>query len=485
LRRHLLGSLALFGLLANDASAQSLQDSLISAYRTNPQLEADRARQRATDDDVSRAWGGYRPQVVLSGQAGQGHDRAWIPEPAYGLVLKQNEYRRPNEEAVQVKQEIWDGNRTFADVTHSKWSVANGRALLTSTEQTVLGGAVQAYYDLYRDQRIVEIQKEFVQSLEGEKKAAIARYAVKDVTRTDVAQAEARLARGVADLRQYEGNLETSRSAFLLAVGLTPAPHLPEPPPLPEGAMPQSVEEALTLVENNPDLQATIYAEKAAEADIELAESALMPDVSLQAVGSHTQHTDYTGVQLSTGQVLLTVTVPLYDGGIASARTRAAKHAFGQRRLTTDLQRIRTQDAIKKAWETLQASRARIRALEENLRANLIALKGVQQEQKVGSRTEIDELNAQQEVLDARIGLLRSEHDAAVSAYSLLLACGRLTATALNVPVEIYDPAEHYDSSSWMPWGPWTDKDYPNSTEVPRDKIPGGSAYPSLPDLDF
>jgi outer membrane protein len=492
-RSRLLASLALAGLMAGGAGAQTLQDSLASAYRGNPQLEADRARQRAADDDVSRAWGGYRPQVVVSGQAGQGKDRVILPQAAYDQLTGeinrytalQKDYRKPNEEAVQLKQEIWDGNRTFADVSHSKWAVANGRAILTSTEQAVLGGAVQAYYDLYRDQRIVDIQKEFVHSLEGEKKAAISRYAVKDVTQTDVAQAEARLARGVADLKQYEGNLEASRSAFTLAVGIEPGARLPDPPDLPHDIMPQSVDEALEQVEENPDLRAAIYAEKAAESDIDLAESGMMPDVSLQAVGSHSAHTDYTAAQLTTGQVLLTVTMPLYDGGVASARTRAAKHTFGQRRLTTDLQRIRTRDAIRRAWENLQATRARIRALEENERANLIALKGVQQELKVGSRTEIDALNAEQEVLDARIGLLRSQHDYAVSGYSLLLAVGRLTAASLKLPVEIYDPAEHYDSATWMPWGPWIDKDYADPTKVKDGEMPGGSPYPGLPDIDL
>ena len=487
-RSRLLATLAVAGLMAGGASGQSLQDSLISAYRSNPQLEADRARQRATDDDVSRAWGGYRPQVVVSGSTGEGHDHVWVPQAGYDIsgnldrsTAQQHEYRKPNEEALQLKQEIWDGNRTFADVTRSKWAVANGREILTSTEQTVLGGAVQAYYDLYRDERIVAIQKDFVHSLEGERKAALARYGVKDVTRTDVAQADARLARGIADLRAFEGNLETSRSAFVLAVGLTPGVNLPEPPPLPHELMPQSVDEALEFVEENPDLKATIYAEKAAESDIDLAESQLMPDVSLSAVASHNAHTDYTGTQVTTGQVLLTVTMPLYDGGVASARTRAAKHTFGQRRLTTDLQRIRTRDAIRKAWEGLQATRARIVALQENERANLVALDGVKQELKVGSRTEIDVLNAEQEVFDARIGLLRSQHDAAISAYTLLLACGRLTATALNLPVERYDATEHYDSASWMPWGPWIDTDYPEPTKVDKQRLPGGSPYPEIP----
>jgi TolC family type I secretion outer membrane protein len=465
-----------------------MQDALVSAYQTNPQLEADRARQRAADEDVSRAWGGFRPQVVVSGEYGRGHDRVWVPYPAsiYGPAgfTKYHGYRTPDEEAVQVKQELWDGGRAFSDVTHAKWAVANGRAILSSTEQTVLGGVVQAYYDLYRDQRIVEIQKEFVKALEEERKAADARYNVKDVTRTDVAQSEARLARGIADLRQYEGNLETSRSAFILASGLIPGDLTP-PPPLPVALLPKNLDDALALRENNPDLRAAIFAEKAAQADIETAESGLAPDLSILATGSHTNHTDYTNTQLNTGSVVLALNVPIYDGGVASARTRIAKHTFGQRRLTTDYQRNRTEDAIKRSWENLQSSNARITALEENEKADLVALDGVQQELKVGSRTVLDELNARQEVLDARIALERSRHDAAVSAYGLLVAIGKLNADALALPVEKYDPTEHYDSVSWLPWSPWIDKDYPEGTKVPSSEIPGGNVWRSfLPDID-
>lgn len=488
LRSLLLSSLAVSSLLAGTAGAQTMQDALVSAYQTNPQLEADRARQRAQDDDVSRAWGGFRPQVVVSGQMGVGHDHVWIPQAQQASFtsplidrfnVQEHEYRKPNEEALQLKQEIWDGGRTLSDVAHSKWAVANGRAILSSTEQTVLGGVVQAYYDLWRDQKIVEIQKEFVKSLEDEKQAAVTRYGVKDVTRTDVAQSEARLARGLADLRQFEGNLETSRSAFILASGLVPGT-LTDPPPLPTKLLPKTLDEALAEVERNPDLQAAIFAEKAAEADITTAESGFSPDLSLVALGTHSAHTDYTGTQITTGEVLLEVTVPLYDGGISSARTRIAKHTYGQRRLTTDLQRIRTADSIKRSWQNLQANNARIVALEENERADLVALDGVQQELKVGSRTVLDELNARQELLDAQIGLWRSRHDAAVGAYALLVAIGRLNAEALALPVQRYDAADHYDSSSWLPWSPWIDKDYPEGTPVSDDAMPGGSPLQSL-----
>lgn len=451
--------------------AQTLQDALIAAYRGNPQMQGDRARQRATDEDVSRAWGGYRPQVVVQGEQGRAKDRNRTPgydfynEPVMTAIDKS---RTPAIGALQITQNIWDGNHTLADVAHSKWAVENGLSNLLSTEQGVLGDVVQAYYDLYRDQKILEIQKQYVASLEEEKAAAAARYQVKDVTQTDVAQADARLARGIADRQQYEGNIETSRSNFLRTAGFTPGV-LPPPPPLPT-VLPKTLEEAMALADENPDIKAAIYAEKAAESDVDSAESGLLPNLSVQATSTYQNDTDYTKSTYISGQVLLNLTIPLYDGGVASARTRAAKHTVGQRRLDIDVERDRIVAQVKQGWENLQATRARITSLRENARAADVALKGVQQELRVGSRTVLDELNARQEVLDTEVALLRSQHDEAVAAYSILVGCGLLTAKGLELPVELYDAKAHYEDVRGLPWGPWIGTDYPPGPKVPDPK---------------
>jgi outer membrane protein len=464
-----LGGLALTG---GGASAQTLQESLVSAYRQNPQLQAERARQRATDEDVSRAWGGYRPQVVANGSRGRAKDKiTYPPTPADsftpGVENIISDYRSPETEALQITQNIWDGNRTLADVKHSKWAVANGREILSSVEQTVLGTAVQAYYDLYRDQKILDVQKEYVRSLEDERKATEARFKVKDVTQTDVAQADARLARGIADQQLYQGNVDSSRSAFIRAVGFPPG-ILPEPPAMP-ATLPQTLPDALALAEDNPDLKAAVYAEQAAQSDVDFAESGLLPSLSLQATSARSVRTDYTGASYYNGQILLNLSVPLYDGGVASARTRAAKHTAGQRRLDIDMERDTVVDQVKRSWDNLAASRARIRSLQETAKATETALRGVQQELKVGSRTVLDELNARQEVLDTEINLLRSQHDEAIAAYSLQIAVGRMTAAGLDLPVDRYDPKAHYESVRWLPWGPWIGTDYPES---PKAELP-------------
>jgi len=450
-------------------SAQTLSEAMAAAYQNNPQLQAERARQRATDEDVSRAWGGYRPQVTVNAEKGRAQDKIRYPDPQSPTgSLKVGDYRSPDSEAVQLRQEIWDGQRTFADVQHSKMAVENGLAILRSVEQSVLGSVAQVYYDLYRDQHILAIQKEYVRSLEDEQKAVMARFKVKDVTQTDVAQAEARLARGIADQQQYAGNVEASKSAFLRITGL-PAGNMPPLPPLPTG-LPEDFSDLMALVENNPDYRAAVFAEKAAQADITYAESGLLPDISVQATSSRANQNDTNRSTNFGNTVTLNLVMPLYDGGVAAARTRAAKHTAGQRRLNVDQQRDVVIDQIRQAWESLKAVRARAASLRETERAAGVALTGVQQELHVGSRTILDELNARQEILDTQINLERAHHDEAIATYTLLIACGRATADNLQLPVEAYDPREHYEGVNWLPWVPWIGTDYPEAVEAAKVK---------------
>ena len=471
-RRFRLSGSLVFGLLlavSVPAMAQgpSLTEALVSAYQSNPQLLADRARQRAADEEVSRAWGGMRPIVTFSGTRGRAEDEIKYPPSQYAPTgTRITSFRMPRADTVQLSQSVWDGDRTFSDVEHAKMAVANGAQILLSTEQAVIGEVLQAYYDLYRDQEILKIQDDFVKSLEDERTAVLARYKVKDVTQTDVAQSDARLARGIADAQQYRANVESSRSAFLRAVGFAAPDILADPGALP-GTLPGSLADALALAEDNPDLKAAVYSEKAARADILSYESGLMPNLSIQASSSRSFHTDTNMSNNVDNIVELSLTVPLYDGGVASARVRGAKHTAGQQRLNIDVTRDRVVDAIKRSWQSLQAANARIKSYEAAVKAAQVALTGVQQELRVGSRTVIDELNARQELLDANINLLTVRHDRAIAAYGLLNGIGRLTAQGLGLPVEIYDPAQHYDASTWLPWGPWIETDYPETPKMP------------------
>ncbi len=439
------------------AGAQALREVLVNTYLTNPQIEADRARQRALDDDVARALGGWRPQAVLTAEQGRGHDvqdfhatTQPFPQAAYTI----HEYRTPETLLLQIQQSIYDGGRTSADVRHSEIVVESGLAQMVSVEQGVLGQATQAYYDLYRDQSILALARQNVTWLEDQVKATHARYAVKDVTQTDVAQAEARLAGAQSDLTTAEGTVATSRSAFIAATGIEPG-QLPAPPPPPRDRLPAALADAQRLAQSSPDLRAAILAARAAEADVDSVASGLSPTLALRGTSRRLSQSDEANLTRTDNEVVLSLSIPLYEGGVYAARTRGAKQVAGQRRLEIDQARRRAVDQVNRAWAQLMSAQASIRSLTEQVRAAQVANKGMEKELRAGTRTVYDQLNAQQEEMNAKIGLLRSQHDEVVASYALLVAVGGLTASNLGLPVQVYDPSVHYEKvrNTWFGTG--------------------------------
>ncbi|MTJ82168.1 MAG: TolC family outer membrane protein [Telmatospirillum sp.] len=449
------------------ARAQTLEEVLVTTYTSNPQIEADRARQRASDDDVARALGGWRPVATLQVQHGRGHDiyqykqtkrninPLYPANPSYSV----HEWRTPDNLLLQIQQAIYDGGRTSADLRHSQLAVEAGLATMVSVEQQVLGGAVQAYYDLYRDQEIAELARQNVAWLQEQANAVHARYQVKDVTQTDVAQAEARLAKGLSDQTTAEGTLEVTRSAFQAATGIVPGV-LPSPPPAPVALLPTSKDEAMALAETNPDMRAAQLTAQVAEADVDYMASGLMPTLSLQATARRMNDSDQAYLGTTDHQVLLSLSIPLYEGGVSAARTRGAKQTAGQKRLEADYTRRKVTDQVNRAWQQLQSARANIRSLTEQVRAADVARTSIRAEMRVGTRTVLDQLNTEQELMDAKISLLRARHDETVASYGVLISVGHLTASALGLPVEIYDPAIHYEKvrNQWI--GTGIDEDY-------------------------
>jgi TolC family type I secretion outer membrane protein len=449
------------------AGAQTLEEVLVTTYASNPQIEADRARQRAVDDDVARALGGWRPVATLQAEHGRGHDifqykqtkqneGPFIPSnPEYSV----HEWRTPDVLLLQIQQAIYDGGKTEADVRHSRLAVEAGLATMVAVEQQVLGAAVQAYYDLYRDQQISELMKQNVAWLQEQATAVHARYQVKDVTQTDVAQAEARLAKGLADQTTAEGALETTRSAFEAATGMPPGV-LQSPPVGPRTLLPASKEEALALAESGPDMRAARLNADMAEAEVDYVASTLRPTLSLQATSRRMNDSDQAYVGNSDNQVLLSLTVPLYEGGVYAARTRGAKQTAGQRRLEVDYARRKAVDQVNRSWQQLLSTRATLKSLTEQVRAAEVARNSIRAEMRVGTRTVIDQLNTEQELMDAKIALLRAQRDEVVGTYAVLAAVGHLTASELGLPVDLYDPAVHYEQVRNQWFGTGIDEDY-------------------------
>lgn len=440
-----LSSLAVFALLALIAPAQatqSLKEALAAAYRSNPQLQAERARQRATDEGVARALGGFRPTIVVIGEAGRAVDEFRTRNSLSGATNITDVNRGPRTYQAQMRQPLYDGGQALNDYRRSEAIVEQGRARLVSAEQAVLAEAARAYVDVARDYQVVQLTRDNVEYLTEVREAIRARFAVKDVTNTDVAQAEARLARGFADSQAAQGALARSRSAYARVIGEEPlgAPEMPPPP----DKLPNSLDAALGGVDNNPDLRSAHFVEAAARAQIGVARSGLLPDLSVRGAVRRQDEADQKHFERDTAEVLLQLSVPIYEGGVSAAQTREAKHIASQRLLETEQATRAATDAVRAAWEALISSRARITSIRENVSAAELALVSVSEEVKVGARTVLDRLNAQQELLDANVSLLRAQRDEFIASNDLLSAIGKMTAQNLELPVEHYDPVANY-----------------------------------------
>lgn len=439
LRSLLLGS-ALAISLAGAANAQSLTDALAAAYTNNPTLLAARAALRATDEGVPQALSGWRPTVSLTTEGGKLYQDFQPASPASGT---RDDTITPLSAGVTVTQPLYRGGRTEASTGSAEASVQAGRQDLATTERRVLADGVTAYMDVYRDQAVVDLNRNNEQVLRRQLEATRERFRVGEITRTDVAQAESRLSRAIADRTSAEGLLISSRATFARVIGQAPT-RLGAPPPLPP--LPATEDEALAIADQeNPDLQAAQFREAAARFDVRAASGALLPTVSLNASASKAYETSRAGLITDTARASVSVSVPLYESGSTYSLTRQRKQTYFQRKTQVDEARRSVRQSVVQAWENLNTARGNIVARKAQVQAARIALDGVTQEADVGSRTTLDVLDAEQEYLDAQVAQVRAERDEYVAGYALLSAIGRLSARNLGLPVELYDPAENYN----------------------------------------
>lgn len=437
LRPLVLSAASAFALLsAAPASAQTLTEALAEAYNTNPSLLAERARLRATDENLSQANAGWRPTVTVNGSAGFSQD--------YRNDISGDSWSAD----ITASQPIFEGGAVFARRDIAKAQIRAGRASLRGIEGGILLGAVQAYMDVVRDLSTVELSKRQVEVLERERQASQDRFDVGEITRTDVAQAEARLSGARTSLIAAQAQLEASRAAFIRVIGRAPQ-NLQNAPSMP--ALPKTLEDAVNeALQLNPSLVAAREQQLASAAGVDLAVSALLPTVDLTArytIGeSNSDAILSTDRNTETGSIGLGARVPLYQGGGEYSSIRQAKQTNNQNRmLATQSEREAIED-VTNAWEALEAARASIRSAQDQVRASEIAYEGVRQEAEVGARTTLDVLNAEQELLNARVTLVTNQRNEYVAAYGLLNAMGRLSAGDLGLPVEVYDPVPHADS---------------------------------------
>jgi outer membrane protein len=438
-------AIAIAAFAAMPAHADNLVEAWVRAYQSNPTIDAQRAALRAADERVSQALSGWRPFVTGSGSAG-------IADVDSNLGTTSTDSQLyPSRVALSLQQPVYRGGRTVAGTDRAESDVQAQRAQLLDTEQQVFLDVGTAYMNVLRDQAVVELNENNVRVLDRQYDATNDRFSVGEVTRTDVALAQAATARARADLTRAQGNLEVSRANYERLVGDLPG-RLEQPPAILD--VPRTKAAALEAAQaDNPTVLAATFSEQAALANVRLVEGELLPTVNLTASLSRDWDSQARDSRIDQGRIAGELTVPLYQGGGVAARVREAKQLAGQQRTRAEEARRAVVEAATQAWESLESARARIRSLEAEIEASKIALEGTQQEALVGTRTVLDVLDAEQSLLDARVNLVSSQRDLAVAAFQLASASGRLTAERLRLPIAYYDPTEYHEAARNKWWG--------------------------------
>ncbi|MES2028745.1 MAG: TolC family outer membrane protein [Pseudomonadota bacterium] len=434
-------SLTGYGIFAAvDARAETVSEALAKAYQSNPQLNGERARQRATDENVPQALAGYRPQVAATLSYGlQAVRNLLVDNTIQGATLK------PWTIGVTVTQTLYNGNKTANSVRVAELQVQSGREALRNVGQGVLLDAVVAYTNVLANQSLVEAQRANVTSLRETLGIAQKRLNAGDVTPTDTSQAEARLARGQADLNAAEVNLAISQATYAQVIGTSPSRLSPAEPM--DRLLPRNKDDAVNQAfKAHPAVLAAGYDVDVATTTIKVAESSLLPTLTLQGSASKSSQSDPTLGTFGTDQASIVgqLTAPIYDGGLGAAQTRQAKELSSVSRLVLEQVRNQARTAVVGAWVSNEGAKTAVSAAEAEVRAAGVALQGVQREAQGGQRTTVDVLNAQQDLVQAKARLIGAQRDRVIASYSLLSAIGRLDVKTLGLNTPDYLPEVHY-----------------------------------------
>ncbi|WP_428429848.1 TolC family outer membrane protein [Pararhizobium sp.] len=426
-------------------SAETISNAMAKAYQNNPELNAVRAGLRATDEGVPIAKSGYRPQISANVQGTAtrlGTERLSRFYPATPLV---QEDFATGSASITITQQIFDGFQTLNNVRAAEANVFSSRETLKANEISILLAAAQSYANIARDQRIVAIRKQNLAFLKEQLSAAKSRLDVGEGTRTDVSQAEAELAGAQAILVNAVAQLKQSEAVYVQIVGDAPK-GIKQPAPASK-ALPKSLDQAVaTGLREHPSIAAAQYNVDAAGYRVKSAEGTMLPGVVVQGSVSRNT-TDRDGSpETSSASITARLEIPLYQGGAEYGQIRQAKERMGQQRIMVDTARLEVQQTIITAHAQLEAALATTVANKSQVSAANEALAGVIEERKVGQRTTLDVLDAQQSVLVAEESLVTSQRNAVVASYSLIAAMGRLTIKSQGLQVVEYRAEEHYEA---------------------------------------
>ena len=437
-------------LFCQHASADTLESALAYAYVNNPQLNSQRALVRATDESVPTALAGYRPRATATASVGTQSLSTTIreigsttPIGAPARYFTQSGVYTPHGVGVTVTQNLLNGFQTVNRTRLAESQVFAARETLRAIEQTVLLNAATAYMNLLRDAGILELQRSNLEVLQEQVRQTKARLESGNVTATDVSQAESRLNVGRTQLFTAEANYASSRAVYRQVIGLDPGRLAPAAPV--DRFTPHTLPAAMAAgIAQNPAVTTAQHNVDIAAHQVKVAEGALYPVLSLQGSVQKNYELALNSLQSFSASGIAQYSVPLYQGGAEYSAIRQAKETQGQKQLDLNVARDQARMTVAQAWAQLAASKQSIESTKNQVKSAEAALNGVREEARLGQRTTLDVLNAQQELVNARIAMVGSQRDRLVNSYTLLAATGRLAPQVLGLSVPAYDPQVHY-----------------------------------------
>lgn len=449
--RSVAAAVMLVGLLPVQASAQTLEQALVQAYRSNETLNAERASLRATDEEVPQALSGYRPRVSATADVG----RRYLNEKDAAGVRQQST-TTPRGVGLTTTQTVFDGFQIPNRVRTAESQVLAARETLRVMEQTVLLDAVTAYMDTLREGAIVELQRRNLDLLREQLELTRNRLAAGLVTTTDVAQVQSGVAVARSDLLAAQAAYSASRATFERVIGNEPG-KLTSGRPV-DRFSPSTLDAAIAVARaQHPAVTAALYGVDIALLQSKIAEGALYPNLMLE--GSVKRRYDAATDQdvsfpakSTDASIVGRVVVPLYQGGSEYSKIRQSKETAGQKRLSLEAVRKLARATVIQAWSSLNSAKAQIESAQSRVQAAEVTFDGARREYESGQRGTFELLSAQQELRNARVALVTAQRDRVVASYTLLAAAGRLSPQVLSLPTEIYDPSVHFHQvrDSWI-----------------------------------
>jgi len=434
----------MLALCASSAQASSFEDALALAYQTNPQIKAQREQLQATDESVSQAVSGFRPTVSANYTRGR-------QETSFGGAAETT--GNTETKGLRLEQPIFRGGGTWSSYQGALQEVKAGQYQLSAVEQRVLLDAVTVYMNVVSNSAILDLSRKNMDVLGEQLRAAQTRFQVGEVTRTDVAQSEARVSDAKSRVIAAEGQLLSAMASYERVIGVRPEGSLMVPERLPE--LPLKLEEALERARGaNPQLLAALSAAKASDYDVRTSQASLLPRVSLVGNLNRQKGAGSNGTSdFDQDRIAVEVAIPLYQSGAEYSRVREASAIARQRSHESIDRRQSIDESVTQSWERLESAVATITTRNDQINAANIALDGVKQEQQYGSRTVLDVLDAEQELFTARTNLVSAQRDRIVAAYTLAFTLGQLTPATLGLHVAAYDPQVHADEVGWKTIG--------------------------------